>query len=156
MNVSHDLYENDLYQWALTNARLLRNGQLKKIDIQHIADELEDMGKREKRELKSQLGRLVIHLLKWQFQPEKRTTNLGANENSSWRNSIINSRNEIEDILESSPSLRNMIPSLIEDIYPKCVKSAIQETGLRIEVFPETPPFNSDQILSENFWPESI
>ena len=155
MNVSQDLYENDLYQWALTNAHLLRSGQLKEIDSQHIADELEDMAKREKRELKSQLGRLMLHLLKWQFQPSMRTTQSGT-DNRSWRESIINSRMEIEAILEDSPSLRQIIPSLMEDLYPKCVKSAIQETGLRPDVFPKDLPFTQEQILSESFWPASI
>lgn len=155
MNVSQDLYENDLYQWALTNARLLRSGQFKKIDIQHIADELEDMGKRERKELKSQLNRLILHLLKWQFQPEKRTTQSGT-ENRSWRDSIINSRKEIEDILDDSPSLRQNIPDLMEKLYPECVKSAIQETKLRPEVFPKTVPFTQEQIFSESFWPESV
>lgn len=156
MSASLDLYENDLYQWSLTNARLLRSGQLSKVDIQHIADELEDMGKREKRELKSQLSRLVVHLLKWQFQPEKRTSSLSGDENRSWKHSIIDSRNEIEAILESSPSLRKSLPSLMEDVYKKCVRIAILETGLKYEVFPEKPPFTLDQLLSEGFWPESV
>ena len=155
MNILQDLYDNDLYQWALTNAHLLRNGQFKEIDFQHIADELEDMGKREKRELKSQLGRLMLHLLKWQFQPIKRTTQSGT-DNRSWRDSIINSRKEIEAILEDSPSLRQMIPSLMEDLYPKCVKSAIQETGSRPDLFPKDLPYTQEQILSESFWPASV
>lgn len=155
MNASQDLYENDLYQWALTNARLLRSGQLKKIDSQHIADELEDMGKREKRELKSQLFRLILHLLKWQLQPTMRTTQSGA-DNNSWRASIINSRKEIEVILEDSPSLRQMIPSLLEDLYPKCVQSAIQEAGLRPDIFPKDLPYTHEQILEESFWPASV
>ncbi|AKS23648.1 MAG: protein of unknown function DUF29 [Leptospirillum sp. Group II 'C75'] len=155
MNALQDLYDNDLYQWALTNAHLLRNGQFKEIDFQHIADELEDMGKREKRELKSQLGRLMLHLLKWQFQPIKRTTQSGT-DNRSWRDSIINSRKEIEAILEDSPSLRQMIPSLMEDLYPKCVKSAIQETGSRPDLFPKDLPYTQEQILSESFWPASV
>ena len=112
------------------------------------------MGKREKRELKSQLDRLMLHLLKWQFQPTMRTTQSGT-DNRSWRESIINSRKTIEIILEDSPSLRQLIPSLMEDLYPKCVKSTIQETGLRPDIFPKVLPFTQEQILSESFWPAS-
>ncbi|MCL4461335.1 MAG: DUF29 domain-containing protein [Nitrospirae bacterium] len=156
METVPDLYNSDFYEWALTNAHLLRKGLISEIDFQHIADELEDMGQKEKRELKSQLRRLIVHLLKWRFQPEKRTIRLSDSniENRSWRDSIINSRREIEDILESSPSLKRTIPSLVENLYPKCIESAIQETGLKPDVFPEKFPFSQEELLSEQFWPE--
>jgi hypothetical protein len=147
MGTPTELYQSDFYEWALTNAHLLRNGQISEIDIQHIADELEDMGQKEKRELRSQLKRLIVHLLKWQFQSEKKTR--------SWRDTIINSREEIEDILDNNRTLGQMIPSFIENLYPKCVTHAIRETNLKPSVFPKTPPFTKEQILSETFWPEA-
>ena len=104
------LYEQDLCAWAQANADLLRVGQLADIDAARIAEELEDMGKSERRSLRSHARNLMVHLLKWQHQPEQRCT--------SWELSILNACNEIEDILVESPSLVPAIPRLCRKRLP--------------------------------------
>ena len=142
-----DLYETDLYSWAKRNAALLRNGRLSEIDVEHIAEELEDMGKSEQRALASHIRNLLLHLLKWKYQPSLR----GA----SWELSISNSRDAIEDILADSPSLQPAFQALMEKMYPRARKAARIETGLPDTLFPEECPFSADEILSERFQPDS-
>jgi hypothetical protein len=95
-----ELYELDFFEWTRAQAELLRRGCLESADIPHIAEELADMGERDRREVRSYLRRLMVHLMKWQFQPDPRTT--------SWSTSIADSRAELEDIFEQSPSLRRL------------------------------------------------
>lgn len=91
------LYDSDFYAWADEQATLLREGKLAQADIEHIAQEIESMGKTEKRELASRLKILILHLLKWRFQPLKRT--------ASSEVSITVQRHELEDHLADNPSL---------------------------------------------------
>lgn len=142
-------YEQDLVAWAIENAALLRTGRLDKIDAANIAEELEDLGKSERRALGSHLRNLVMHLLKWQFQPGLRS--------GSWRSSINNARAEIAEILEDSPSLGPTASLLLAKGYNLARRNAISETGLAPGVFPELNPYSLEQVLSEDFWPgESI
>ena len=138
-------YERDLVAWALENAALLREGRLNEIDAAYIAEELEDLGKSERRALGSHLRNLVMHLLKWQFQPGLRS--------GSWRSSINNARAEIAEILEDSPSLGPTAAQLLAKGYGLARKNAIAETGLPRDIFPEANPYSLDQVLSEDFWP---
>jgi hypothetical protein len=138
-------YERDLVAWAVENAALLRAGQLDQIDAAHIAEELEDLGKSEQRALGSHLRNLVLHLLKWEFQPERRT--------GSWRSSIDNARADIAEILEDSPSLMASAPERLHKGYALARKNAIAETGLDAKVFPQLCPYSLEQVLSEAFWP---
>jgi len=141
-----DLYETDLYSWAKRNAALLRGGHLSEIDFKHIAEELEDMGKSEQRALASHIRNLLLHLLKWKFQPGLR----GA----SWELSISNSRDAINDILADSPSLQPGFPALVEKMYPRARKAARIETGLTDDLFPEECPFSAEEVLREGFQPD--
>ncbi len=149
MNQKHTtaLYDIDLYSWAKLNAALLRDGRLSEIDIEHIAEELEDMGKSEQRALASHIRNLLLHLLKWKYQPGLR----GA----SWELSISTSRDAINDILSDSPSLQPGFPALIERMYPRARKAARIETGLPDTLFPKECPFSAEQALSEGFQPGS-
>ena len=142
----HD-YENDHDAWALNQAALLRAGQLDALDIEHIADELEEIMGNNRRELHRRFRVLIGHLLKWQFQPEKRT--------SSWRSTIRNQRNDIEDMVAENPSLKRLIPEKIASAYPKAVALASDETGFPKETFPVACPYAETEILNEDFWPES-
>jgi hypothetical protein len=137
------LYERDLCAWAQANANLLKAGQLATIDAAHIAEELEDMGKSERRSLRSHTRNLIVHLLKWQHQPERRCT--------SWELSIVNARNEIEDILAESPSLVPDFPDYAENVYPAARKVAAVETKLDVSSFPEACPYAAEQLRDENF-----
>lgn len=141
------LYEQDLCAWAEANAARLRGGQLAQIDIAHIAEELEDMGKSERRSLRSHIRNLIVHLLKWQHQRERRGT--------SWELSILNARNEIEDILADSPSLVPHVPDYVESVYGAARKAAAVETRLALTSFPETCPFTADQLGDDDFRPEA-
>jgi len=138
-------YDEDLYAWALANARHLRNGALDKVDATNIAEELEDMGKSERRALGSHIRVLLTHLLKWAYQPGLRSP--------SWRLSIRNARDQIGRILEASPSLRRELPEVVEREYPRARAYAADETGLPLEGLPEGAPFGMEQMLDEAFLP---
>ena len=144
-NPEMPVYERDLVAWALANARLLREGRFDSLDVENIAEELEDMGRSEKRALASHLRVLLLHLLEWQAQPARR--------GPSWRRSIRNARQEIEEIVAESPSLAQRLPELIEQAYPKALESAIDETGLPPGNFPPQCPYRQDELLSPTFWP---
>jgi hypothetical protein len=138
-------YEQDLYEWAVENARLLRERRFSEIDAANIAEELEDMGKSERRALFSHLRNLLLHLLKWQYQPERRGT--------SWTLSIRNTRDEIEIVLQDSPSLRDAAAQSLETAYAKARSYAATETGIAEETFPRECPYSLEQILDDNFLP---
>jgi len=140
------LYEQDFYAWANEQAALLRAGALAKADVENIAEEIESMGRGEKRELVSRLTVLLLHLLKWRHQPEKR----GA----SWRVSIANTRDDLADLLEDSPSLRANRGAHLASAYKRARRQASVETGLPEKTFPPTSAFSFDQALDADFWPD--
>lgn len=138
-------YDQDFYKWTLKSARLLRQGKFKEVDIEHVAEELESMGKSDKRQLTSRLIVLIAHLLKWQYQPERRGT--------SWRRTIITQRTKIPLILKDSPSLRRVPDSLLNEIYQAAVADAAAEIQLSKNIFPENCPYPLDQCLDRQFFP---
>jgi hypothetical protein len=140
-------YERDFYGWLMRNARLMRDGNFSEIDAENIAEELESMGKSEKRDLISRLAILLAHLLKWQFQTTKRST--------SRKNTIAVQRIDIGVLLEDSPSLRHEVEEKIAVAYEKATLGAENETGIEKSRFPETCPFTLDQMLDKNFFPEN-
>jgi hypothetical protein len=140
-----DLYDHDFYAWANEQAGLLRSGKLSAADVAHIAEEIESLGRSEKRELVSRLTVLLLHLLKWQFQP----THRGA----SWEASIANSRDRIADHLGDNPSLKARLPEAIETAYRYARRDASAETGMRASAFPSTCPYSLSEVMDESFWP---
>ena len=138
-------YETDFYLWTQQQATLLRQGQLTELDTAHLIDEIEDMGANSRNALGSYLELILLHLLKWQYQPERR--------GSSWRASIRNSRNRIERLIEFSPSLRRKIPEQLTTEYRRARQDASDETGLPLATFPEACPFTVEQILDPDYWP---
>jgi hypothetical protein len=140
------LYEHDFFAWTQATAALLRAGTCDAIDLHTLAEEIESMGKSERRALGSQIQRLTMHLLKWQYQSTERS--------GSWRRSIRNAREEIQDILDDSPSLRPHLSSLLAQRYPRACRDAHDETGLSLATFPQTRPWTVEQILEDDFWPE--
>lgn len=145
MNIKTE-YDLDFYSWLTKNVELLRDGRLGEIDVEHIAEELESMGKRDLRQLRSRLQVLVMHLLKWQYQPEK--------QSKSWLATIDHQRDEIESLLLDSPSLRRELEQGIILIYPKAVRDACRETGLPEGTFPVSCPFAIEEILEPRFLPD--
>jgi hypothetical protein len=139
-------YEADFHAWALRNARLLREGKLGELDTHHIAEELEAMGASERRELLSRMQVLLLHLLKYQYQPERRT--------KSWLLTINHQRTAIEQLLEQSPSLRRMLDAdTVNKAHGKAVRDAVIETDLDRHVFPASCPYALQDILDEDWLP---
>ena len=126
-------YNKDFYAWLMKNADLLRQHKFNEVDIEHVAEELESMGKSEKRELTSRLTVLLAHLLKWKFQPALRSR--------SWKNTILTQRIDIKELLEDSPSLHYELGERIAIAYEKARLSAEDETGIDKNNFPENLSF---------------
>jgi Domain of unknown function DUF29 len=141
------LHERDFYAWANEQAELLRAGRLSEADIEHIAAEIESMGKSEKRELVSRLTVLLLHVLKWQFQPSRR----GA----SWRASISNARDDTSDHLDDNPSLTSLLDASVAAGYRRARRQAAAETELPDIAFPLSCPWSYDQTMDPDFWPEA-
>ena len=139
------LYDQDFYAWAMEQAELLRAGKLSAADIEHIAEEIESMGRTEKRELVSRLAVLLMHLLKWKFQPERRS--------KSWTATISIQRCDLADHLIDNPSLKAGLPDAIKGAYSRALLSAVAETDLPQATFPEDCPWTIEQIMNEEFWP---
>lgn len=139
-------YQQDFYAWLMENAKLLREKNFIEIDAEQIAEELEAMGKSEKRELINRLTVLLAHLLKWQFQVAKRSR--------SWKNTILTQRIDINELLEDSPSLRYELIQKIEVAYEKAILTAEDETGIEKSHFPHKCPFSLEEILEKEFFPE--
>ena len=139
------LYEQDFYAWAQEQAALLRTGRLAEADIAHIAEEIDSLGRSEKRELINRLAVLLVHLLKWQHQPTHRGT--------SWRLSIEEQRLRLDRHLADNPSLKARLDEAIAEAHRLAVVKAARETGLDKAVFPPTCPFPATAILDPDFWP---
>ena len=144
MNIQN--YREDYHAWALKNAQLLREGRFEEIDIDNIAEELEDMGASKERELESRLGVLLAHLLKWVYQPERRS--------NSWLATIEEQRRRIERLVRKNPSLKPKIDDCFLDAYGDARLIASRETGLNKKIFPEENPFTLEQTLNNDYWPE--
>jgi FMN phosphatase YigB (HAD superfamily) len=141
------LYDRDFYAWSQEQAALLRDGKLSQADIAHIAEEIESMGKAEKRELINRLSVLLMHLLKWQFQPSARGT--------SWRLTIEEQRDRLADHLADNPSLKDKLDTSIASGYRLAILGAARETGFDRAIFPTVCPWSFAQILADDFWPEA-
>jgi hypothetical protein len=137
-------YTTDFYAWTQQQAKLLRNQESDRLDWQNIAEEIEDMGRSEKRQLESRFEILIMHLLKWQFQPNLRSR--------SWQLTIKEQRLRLEKLIAENPSLKSSLDDIQEKIYPLAVISAEKETGL--SSFPETCPYELKELFSAGFLPE--
>ncbi|HLH48127.1 MAG TPA: DUF29 domain-containing protein [Roseiarcus sp.] len=141
-------YEKDVLLWSQEQARLLRTGQFGRLDIEHLADEIEDVGRSEKRELASRMAVLLAHLLKWRLQPETRTP--------SWRKTISHQRQRVELLLKATPSLKTAMSDADwrKGAWLDAISLAAQETGLDEAAFPETCPWEMTAALDPAFWPD--
>jgi hypothetical protein len=141
-------YETDFHAWAMQSARLLREGKLTELDAEHVAEELEGMSAGERRELLNRLQVLLLHLLKHQYQPERR--------GKSWLLTINHQRTAIERLLEHSPSLKTLLDAeTLGKVYRKAVRDTVIETDLERHLFPVDCPYRLEQILDEDWLPES-
>ena len=138
----HGAYEADYAAWLDNQAKLLRAGKVQAIDADHLAEEIEDMGRSERRSLESHLKVLLQHLVKWHYQSERR--------GPSWRMSIDNARDAIEDLLAGSPSLRPVLAKAVAQQYRRARRDALQETGLASAAVPQGCPFALETILDSD------
>ncbi len=142
----HLLYETDYDTWLTSQIRSLQEGKLEALDIPHLIDELEGLNRSNERELESYLILLLAHLLKWEYQPDKRS--------GSWEATIANSRDRITRVLKDQKSLNTRFKEFVPDAYRKAKKLAAKETRLRIDLFPENCPYSIDQLQHEDWLPE--
>ncbi len=139
------LHSADFFGWIMQQAALLRAGQLAEIDQEHLAEEIEDMGRSLQRELVNRLTVLFLHLLKWQFQP--------GYQGNSWRYTIEEQREQLKDTLADNPSLKQKLPESIERAYKYARTGAAKKTGLPKSTFPENCPWSFEQALDDGFLP---
>ena len=137
-------YETDFYLWTQQQADLLRQGALTALDVENLIEEIESMGKSDRRSIRSHLANIILHLLKWRYQSDRRS--------NSWSDSIDNGREEVVWILKDSPSLKPHINALINEIYASTRRKASRETGLPLSTFPDVCPFTVEQITGD-WWP---
>lgn len=145
--MSANLYETDFYAWANEQAALLRAGKLAAADIGHIAEEIESMGRSEKRELVNRLAILLLHLLKWHHQPALR--------GNIWRLSVEEQRYRLAEHLDDNPSLKSRLDDAIRSAYRLALIEAEKETGLPRRTFPEECPYPFDRMMDASFWPDA-
>jgi hypothetical protein len=146
-------YERDFDAWIQQHIALLKQGKVNEIDVEHLIEELEDMGRSNKRELSSHFKILIAHLLKWQFQLRQLSNYRESWQGGSWQTTIVEQRSQIADILEENPSLKRQIPESITKAYPKAVGIAVDETNLPKSTFPDSCPYTIDQLLDRKFYP---
>ncbi len=144
------LYEKDFYVWTMQTVKALRERAFDNLDIDHLAEEVESMGKSDFRELKNRLIVLIAHLLGWEYQENQRS--------SSWQGTIREQRNSIEDVLEDSPSLYRLIEGLMTEdrLYIRAVNIAALETGIAKKAFPEHCPYSVTQLMDHDFLPVDL
>ncbi len=139
-------YLTDFSSWISQTAQLLRERRWHEIDLPHLIEEVEDLGKSERRGIASQLTRLLLHLLKWYYQPQRRS--------DSWLDSVTDARTQIELTIEDSPSLRRYPAEQLEECYQRARRQAAKQTGIDISAFPELCPYSLDDILADNWLPD--
>ncbi len=142
--ITSNLYETDYLRWIESNLEKLRQKNYQQVDWENLLEEIEDMGRSERRSLESNLIVLLLHLLKWQYQPEKRT--------GSWERSILEHRRRIKKALKESPSLKPYLSTIIDENYQEAVKQAKAETKLPLDTFPQQCPYLLISILDDEFF----
>ena len=140
------IYQSDFYTWARQQADLLREGRFDTLDAEHLIEELEAMGSRERRELANRLKVLLTHLLKWQFQPSR--------QGASWALTIRVQRMDVADLLNDEPGLTPEIPQAFEKAYRKARLLAAKETGMGESTFPKQSPYTIEQTMADDYLPE--
>jgi hypothetical protein len=146
MSTLPDEYERDFYAWVTRNAALIRQRRFAEIDAEHLAEELESMGRSERRALQSRLAVLLAHLLKWRYQPTLRS--------NSWRYTIKEQRLAVGDVLDENPSLHSQLEETQRKAYQVARLAAARETGLAEGTFPDECPFSFEHAMDGDFWPE--
>lgn len=140
--------DDDFALWSAEQAALIRSGKFDRVDQENVAEEIESLGRSEKQEIESRLEVLMMHLLKWERQPEHRSR--------GWSSTIRDQRYRIERRLKSSPSLRSYPNEVRAELYPRARELASEETTIFLHLFPETCPYTIEQILDPDFLPGQL
>lgn len=140
------LYETDYLQWIETMVEKLQSRDYANVDWENLIEEISDIGRSEQRSLESNLIVILLHLLKWQFQPECRS--------GSWESSMIEHRRRVRKALKESPSLKPYLEGIFAECYKEAVKQAKAETSLLLEAFPPNCPYELTEVMDDNFLPE--
>ncbi len=148
MGTNAELYEHDFYAWTQATAALVQAGKWQEIDPGCLTEELCDLGNNITHAVHSHLYQLLLHLLKWRYQPQRRM------DSHSWRDTIEEARDQVTRHLERSPSLQPRVPTFLTQEYPRVRRRASRDTGLSLSTFPEACPWTGAQILDEDFWPD--
>ncbi len=148
-------YLTDFNAWIDQTAQLLRDRHWYEIDVEHLIEEIEDLGKSERRGIASQLTRLLLHLLKWDYQPHYQPHYQPQRRSDSWLDSITDARTQIELALEDSPSLKKYPAEQLEDCYQRACRQAAQQTRLNRSVFPVECPYSLALVLNQDWLPEN-
>jgi hypothetical protein len=135
------LYERDFYKWTQEQAALLKAGALSQIDVENLIEEIESMGRSERRELVHRLDVLISHMLMWDCQPERR--------GRCWELTIQEERLKLEDHIDMNPSLKSIVDEAVSSAYCRAVLRSMRETGLSRTTFPENCPYRIEWILGE-------
>lgn len=141
-----DLYENDFYGWSRYQAEVLKNREIDKIDWENIIEEIESLGRNEKHRLFSNLKKIYVHLLKWIYQPERRSR--------EWKNYIETHRDNFWQILNGNPTLNHNLSKHVNYAYFYARKEAARQTGINIRLLPEMMPFSYENSVQEEWFPE--
>jgi hypothetical protein len=139
-------YQQDFYSWTQEQAGLLKAGRLSELDVQNLIEEVISMGSSNKSSLRSFIRLLLMHLLKYKYQPEYRSR--------SWQSTINYCRYDIADLIEDSPSLKTFTDEMLQISYPRAVNAAVSETGIYKKNFPATCPWTFEQIIDDEFFPD--
>lgn len=139
-------YEQDFYGWTKEQAALLRAGRLTDLDITNLIEEIETMGRSEKRALESRLSVLLCHMLKWHYQPTRR--------GNSWNYTITEQSLKFKKVITENLGLKPEIQKIIKDAYEYAFLKASYETGIRLDLFPTECPWSYEQLCDKEFYPD--
>ena len=134
------LYDTDFAEWSDRTAELLRAGRLDEVDIENVAEEIASLGRAERKGVRSQLQRLIMHKIKQQLQPERDST--------SWQTSITEARQALLDDIDDSPSLRLHLEENLQKLYRRAIEAALVETRLDYDPLPNACPWDLDTLLA--------
>ncbi len=144
-NLIESLYETDFYSWTQEQAKLLRHQQWNQLDLPNLIEEIESLGKQQRAELRNRLKVLIGHLLKWEYQPGRRSR--------SWLMTIRVQRRDTQELLEENSSLKPYIKEALQKIYESGRDLAVGETNLPLKTFPENCSYTLDEIFRNGFYP---
>lgn len=139
------LYETDFYAWTQEQATLLRNRQWQQLDLVNLVEEIESLGRQQRQELRNRLSVLIGHLLKWEYQPQRRSR--------SWLATIRIQRLDVAELLAENPSLTPYLEAAVQKTYSRSVALAVGETDLPDRTFPPACPYSLPEILDDRFYP---